>query len=90
MRFEADPTISQLWVKAGNQELHGNELAAFKRIVAHEYVELALMKNGLPYKGTPQNPGAHELAPHADYVKPPFAHWKSQKYPIWEDVDILY
>jgi RHS repeat-associated protein len=83
-RFEADPEISKLWIKAGREELQGQYLIEFKSIVAHEYVERALMKNGFPFRGTNANPGAHEIAPNASPKDNPFEHWKN--YPGWADL----
>ncbi|MEG4816279.1 hypothetical protein [Microcoleus sp. K5-D4] len=88
--FTPDGEIADLWISAKNGELQPRELSKFKRLIAHEYIEQALMADGLPYRSpkawiehpmygfgnwpTPKNFGAHDIAPHTS--KPnPFSHW---------------
>lgn len=83
--------IADLWISAKNRELPRRELDKFKRLIAHEYIEQALMADGLPYRSpeawkqhpkngfsnwpTPEHFGAHDIAPHSD--KPnPFGDWE--------------
>lgn len=88
-RFAADPEIAELWISAIRGTLSGDDLYTFKRIFAHEYIEQALMKRGLPFrsshpeawkngynKATPKHYGAHDLAPLCDIMRAPFEHWK--------------
>src|SRR5262249_26279337 len=52
-RFTADPEIAELWTRATGRgaPLTPEETAVFRRIVAHEYVEHAMMKHGgYPYR----------------------------------------
>jgi hypothetical protein len=45
--------IAESWMNAMNKPMHADEfideLANFRRLIAHEYVEAGLMKDGLPY-----------------------------------------
>ncbi|MDY6802855.1 MAG: hypothetical protein SXA11_03480 [Cyanobacteriota bacterium] len=88
-RFAADPEIAELWISAIRGTLSGDDLYTFQRIFAHEYVEQALMKRGLPFrsshpeawkkgynKATSKHYGAHDLAPLCDIMRDPFEHWK--------------
>jgi hypothetical protein len=88
-QFAADPEIAELWISAVRGTLSGDDLYTFQRIFAHEYVEQALMKRGLPFrsshpeawkrgynKATPKHYGAHDLAPLCDIMRDPFDHWK--------------
>ena len=49
-RFQADVTIAHLWIAATQDPLSPEDLNEFLRLVAHEYVEQALMAQGLPYR----------------------------------------
>lgn len=48
--FTPDREIADLWIKANNRNLQDREMTKFRRLIAHEYVEQALMKDGLPYQ----------------------------------------
>ena len=53
MRFTADPEIAHYWLKAVDGNLSKAESLQFENLMAHEYVESALMKHqGLPYNST--------------------------------------
>jgi hypothetical protein len=89
--FTPDGEIADLWISAKNRELPRRELSKFKRLIAHEYIEQALMADGLPYRSpeawkqhpengfgnwpTPEHFGAHDIAPHTDRPNP-FYHWE--------------
>lgn len=49
-RFTPDKRIADLWEKAENGTLTDKEQKAFKKLLAHEYVESKLMERGLPYR----------------------------------------
>ena len=49
MRFTPDSRIAELWSRASAGPLETAELAEFRRLLAHEYVESSLMARGLPY-----------------------------------------
>jgi hypothetical protein len=49
MRFTPDPDIARLWTAASEGPLSEADLSSFRSLMAHEYVELTLMKRGLPY-----------------------------------------
>lgn len=88
--FTPDGEIADLWISAQNGELQPRELAKFKRLIAHEYIEQALMADGLPYRSpeawiehpvcgfgnwpTPEHFGAHDIAPNIGRPNP-FCHW---------------
>lgn len=55
MRFTADPKIAELWTRAAGRGalLTADEVTSHKRIMAHEYVERAMMRHGgMPYRST--------------------------------------
>lgn len=97
-RFDADEEIAQLWSAAMAGKLEGDDLAAFRRLMAHEYVEAMLMRKGLPYQdpkawvkesdGTwtyrpgPGAYGAHDLAPRVDLTGQTFGHYEALKVPL--------
>ena len=84
--FSPMAEISDPWVAAANGTLAGEDLASFRRLLAHEYVEASLMDAGLPYRSshpdafhpelgplpTPEHFGAHDLAPIGDHTRSPF------------------
>ena len=83
--FTPELEIADLWLKAKNRSLQPREVTKFKRLIAHEYIEQALMADGLPYRSpqawrddvnlpTPEHYGAHDIAPHTDRPNP-FSHW---------------
>lgn len=88
--FTPDYEIADLWLKATNQSLQPREIIKFKRLIAHEYIEQALMAEGWPYRSpnawrdhpirgfgnwaTPENYGAHDIAPNTNRPNP-FSHW---------------
>lgn len=86
-QFSPMAEISDPWVAAANGTLAGDELASFRRLLAHEYVEARLMEAGLPYRSshpdafldgdiampTPEHFGAHDLSPLVDRTRAPFA-----------------
>ncbi|OCR02334.1 hypothetical protein BCD67_20255 [Oscillatoriales cyanobacterium USR001] len=88
--FTPDWEIADLWLKATDRSLPPRELTKFKRLIAHEYIEQALMADGLPYRSpqawrnhpirgfgnspTSEHYGAHDMAPHAENPNP-FSHW---------------
>lgn len=47
--FEPREDIASLWLRAQSGGMSGQDLRLFKNLMAHEYVESSLMKNGLPY-----------------------------------------
>lgn len=85
--FSPMAEISDPWIAAAEGRLAGDELASFKRLLSHEYVEARLMEQGLPYRSahpdaydavkgfepTPEHFGAHDLAPLGDHGRAPFA-----------------
>jgi hypothetical protein len=89
--FTPEGEIADLWISAKNRELPRRKLSQFKRLIAHEYIEQALMADGLPYRSpeawkqhpengfgnwpTPEHFGAHDIAPHTDRPNP-FYHWE--------------
>ncbi|HKM56809.1 MAG TPA: RHS repeat-associated core domain-containing protein, partial [Isosphaeraceae bacterium] len=50
--FEADPEIATLWKKAQGGPLEGADLTRFRELMAHEGVEMRLMREGLPYRSS--------------------------------------
>ena len=88
--FTPDYEIADLWLKATNQSLQQREIIKFKRFIAHEYIEQALMAEGWPYRSpnawrdhpirgfgnwpTPECYGAHDIAPNTNRPNP-FSHW---------------
>ncbi|MFG2401375.1 WXG100-like domain-containing protein [Streptomyces lydicus] len=84
-RFAPMDHIADLWTKAESGALSGDEARMFKRWAAHEGVESALMREGIPYRSdaleafdnefemydpSPDHWGAHDVAPH-EYAKNP-------------------
>jgi hypothetical protein len=90
-RFTPSDQPARLWLRATDGTLRPTEVEAFRRLVAHEYVENKLMDAGLPYrsahasnytedgvvKPTPEHHGAHDLAPLEHPDRDPFNHWKA-------------
>lgn len=87
-RFAPMDHIADLWRKAETGTLDASEANAFRRLVAHEYVEARLMQEGVPYRSrdpklwhddyympTRHNNGAHDLAP---------LNWKDEGFALWE------
>ncbi|WP_436891161.1 WXG100 family type VII secretion target [Nocardiopsis dassonvillei] len=87
-RFAPMDHIADLWRKAETGTLDASEANAFRRLVAHEYVEARLMQEGVPYRSrdpklwhddyympTRHNSGAHDLAP---------LNWKDDGFALWE------
>lgn len=85
--FSPMEEVADPWNAAVSGALQGDELAAFKRLMAHEYVESRLMQEGLPFRSahpdayaladdvnlpTPEHFGAHDLAPIGDHGKGPW------------------
>ena len=85
--FSPMEEIADPWNAAVAGTLAGDDLAAFKRLMAHEYVESRLMQEGLPFRSahpdayalgddvnlpTPERFGAHDLAPIGDPGKQPW------------------
>lgn len=95
-RFDADENIAYLWQEAMRRKLGPEELAEFRRLMAHEFVEAALMRSGMPYRAAdswvqqpdgswvsqPSSGGAHDLAPHVDPNRPAFGHYDALKVPM--------
>ena len=48
--FEPLESIADSWTKAAAGELSPEELAEFKRFIAHEFVESSLIERGLPFR----------------------------------------
>ena len=87
-RFVAQADIGELWLQARSGPLEAGELKRFERLMAHEFVERGLMKNGMPYRSlhpeawhdganfpTREHHGAHDLAPLTDQCREPYSHW---------------
>ncbi|MEU8611198.1 hypothetical protein AB0C29_24755 [Actinoplanes sp. NPDC048791] len=82
--------IADLWDGATRGTLSPDDMAAFRNLAAHEYVENRLMEAGLPYRsshpdafdadGDPiinrDHPGAHDLAPNEWRPNAPLDHWR--------------
>ncbi|WP_433719332.1 hypothetical protein ACQP2Y_32390 [Actinoplanes sp. CA-051413] len=82
--------IADLWDGATQGTLSPDDMAAFRNLAAHEYVENRLMEAGLPYRsshpdafdadGDPiinrDHPGAHDLAPNEWRPNAPLDHWR--------------
>jgi hypothetical protein len=49
-RFQPDASIARLWKAATENSLSPEDLNELERLLAHEYVEQALMAEGLPYR----------------------------------------
>lgn len=49
-RFQPDASIARLWIAATENSLSPEDFNEFQRLLAHEYVEQALMAEGLPYR----------------------------------------
>ncbi|MDT0326819.1 hypothetical protein [Nocardiopsis lambiniae] len=75
-RFAPMDHIADLWRKAEAGTLDASEANHFRRLVAHEYVEARLMREGVPYRSrdpqlwhddyyipTRDNNGAHDISP---------------------------
>lgn len=88
--FTPDDQIADLWRAAENGTLTPEQARDLRQLVTHEYVESRLMDLGLPYRSahpdawtngynspTPQQFGAHDLAPRASYPPgaDPFSHY---------------
>ncbi|MGQ4268876.1 hypothetical protein [Nocardiopsis changdeensis] len=87
-RFAPMDFIADLWHKAETGTLDASEASAFRRLVAHEYVEARLMQEGVPYRSrdpklwhddyympTRDNSGAHDISP---------LNWKDDGFALWE------
>lgn len=88
-RFTALREVAVLWNKAREGALSTDEGLEFERLIAHEYLERGLMKNGVPYRSShpgywdddgvpwpcPEHFGAHDLAPLVDPTRSLYAHW---------------
>jgi hypothetical protein len=85
-RFDPLYRIGRYWMRAYENQLTASELLEFRRLLAHEYVEQALMAAGMPYRsahpggwrgatshGTRQHFGAHEISPSESLERDPFA-----------------
>lgn len=70
--FTPDREIADLWIKANNRNLQYREMTKFRRLIAHEYVEQALMKDGLPYQSR------EGWRKHPQFEV--FAYWPSPEY----------
>ncbi len=83
--------VADLWMKAWNGSLSGEESIMFHRLMAHEYVESRLMEAGMPYRSSDpaawqgdeswpsaEHHGAHDLAPLVYHKHSPFAHWAAR------------
>ncbi|MBW6436342.1 hypothetical protein KZ829_21620 [Actinoplanes hulinensis] len=82
--------VAELWDGAREGTLNAKNLARFRSLAAHEYVEYRLMEAGLPYRSAhpdafdaegvsvlnPDHPGAHDLAPNEWRPEAPFRHWR--------------
>jgi hypothetical protein len=88
-RFVPVARTGELWEKAARGALNADEAAELRRLIAHEAVEAELMARGLPYRSShpsawddgtnwpsAQHYGAHDLAPLASHLQPPFRHWE--------------
>lgn len=73
-RFERDAVDNAEWermINIAGDELTPQEITAFKRLIAHEYVESQLMEKGMSYRPLfdgsgnvrPYDFGAHDLSP---------------------------
>ncbi|MFZ5440297.1 MAG: eCIS core domain-containing protein [Myxococcota bacterium] len=84
-RFDPLYSIARLWMRAYENQLSPAETNEFRRLLAHEYVEQALMQAGMPYRSaapaswsgginraTPESFGAHDLAPIEELTADPF------------------
>ncbi|WP_437942617.1 eCIS core domain-containing protein [Sorangium sp. So ce341] len=96
--FDADEDIAHYWSEAMKRTLEPDELAAFRRLMAHEYVEAMLVRSGMPYqhpdawvqeadgswtyRPSPEHFGAHDLAPRVDAGSPAFGHYDMLKVPL--------
>jgi hypothetical protein len=91
-RFIADEEVAQLWTCAAGKgaPLTAEGMAAFRRIIAHEYVEYAMMMHGgMPYRSSDPVAWAFEREEWAYSPKPgafgahdvaPIADWQT---PPW-------
>lgn len=89
--FTPSERIADLWDGAIRGTLDEDEVAEFRNLAAHEYVENKLMEAGLPYRSSHpdafgedgvrllsrEHPGAHELAPNEWRPAAPLRHWQS-------------
>lgn len=73
MRFTPDPDIARLWTAASEGPLSGADLSSFRSLMAHEYVELTLMRRGLLYHSS--NPKAWTSEGEGD-----FTYWPSAEH----------
>jgi hypothetical protein len=72
-RFDADQGIAAWWKAATEGGIPKAELERVQAIFAHEYVERALMRSGMPYLHYHppfQYPGAHPLSPLFPNTRP--------------------
>ncbi|MDE3719945.1 DNA/RNA non-specific endonuclease [Nocardiopsis sp. N85] len=78
-RFAPVEQVAELWRKAETGTLNASESAAFRNLVAHEYVKARLMEEGVPYRsrdpqlwnndqyeGTSERNGADDISPWGD------------------------
>ena len=91
-RFSKEAHDIQLWEAAENGFKNKEQLREFKKFIAHEYTELKLMEEGLPYRGmdtsnwdeifgnvpTSSSYGAHDLAPTLNGIGGDFGPWHSK------------
>ena len=89
--FTPDKRIAALWEGAVNNTLDPDDLASFRSLAAHEYVESRLLDAGLPYRPSHpdafsedgrrllsvDHPGAHDLSFNEWRPEAPFRHWRS-------------
>ncbi|WP_306203722.1 WXG100 family type VII secretion target [Actinoplanes sp. RD1] len=87
--FTPNDRIAALWDGATRGTLEPDDVAAFRMLAAHEYVESKLMEAGIPYKSSHpdaydedgiwlisrEHPSAHGLAPREGNPSAPLAHW---------------
>ncbi|MGW0229326.1 eCIS core domain-containing protein [Actinopolymorpha singaporensis] len=82
-RFDPMYSLARLWLRAYEGVLTDTEVAEFRRLMAHEYVEQGLMLAGMPYRsahpggwrGDVTQPGrehfgAHDVAPSEHRADP--------------------
>ena len=90
--FTADGETAEQWNKAAAGTAKPDEITAFNRLIAHEYVEQGLVSDGLLYQHpdgwiqqpngeweywpNPNNFGAHDLSPN--FRENPFSHYESR------------
>jgi hypothetical protein len=88
-RFHAYEDLGNLWQNARNGRLTQSDLAEFRDLFAHEYVEHVLMSAGMPYNSATRSAWWHDpVTQEWSYMFPhPAAHGAHDMAPLIGHVD---